>query len=78
LNSDFKVAIPVSEMTPPFREATPLPGEVAPGPAAGGADVHDTRTKPVAATATTAAGRGLSHLRQAMPIPIRFLSLTQA
>src|SRR5690242_7420565 len=74
LNSDFKVEIPVSEMTPPFREATPLSGEVVPGPAAGGADVHDARTKPAAAAATTAAARDLRRSGQATRIPIRFLS----
>ena len=77
LNSDFRVAILVSEMTPPLREAALLPGEVAPGPAAGDADVHDARTKPAAAAAT-AADRDLNRSRQAMRIPIRFLSSTQA
>jgi hypothetical protein len=73
LNSDFRVAIPVSEMTPPLREATPLPGAVVPGPATGDADVHDTRTKPAAAAATTAADRDLRRPNQATRITIFFL-----
>src|SRR5262249_12500520 len=36
LNSDLSVEIPVSEITPPLREAEPGPGEAVPPPAAGG------------------------------------------
>src|SRR5262249_61642304 len=36
LNTDLSVDIPVSEMTPPVREAEPGPGEAVPPPAAGG------------------------------------------
>src|SRR5690348_4534062 len=74
LNRVFRVVIPVSGMTPPFREAMPLPGEVAPGPEAGGADVHDARTNPAAAAATTAAARDLRRPGQATRIPALFLS----
>jgi hypothetical protein len=74
LNSDLKMAMLVSEMTPPFRETPALPGEVVPRPEAGDADVHDARTKPATAAATTAADRDLRRSDQATRIPILFLS----
>ena len=70
LNRRFRVEIPVSETTPPLREA-------APGPAGAVADEHDARTKPAAAAAATTADRDLSRLYRATPIAIRFLSPPQ-
>jgi len=67
LNSDFKVEIPVSEMTPPLRE-------LALWPVAGALGEHDAKTKPAAAAATTMADRAPRRLRQATRIPVRFLS----
>lgn len=63
LNRRFRVEIPVSETTPPLREA-------APGPAGAVADEHDARTKPAAAAAATTADRDLSRLYHATPIAI--------
>src|SRR5262250_2960207 len=76
LNSDLSVEIPVSEITPPLREAEPGPGEAVPPPAAGAADEHDARTRPAAPAAATTASRDLRRSRQATRIPIRLLSPT--
>src|SRR5262249_21949426 len=55
LNSDLSVEIPVSEITPPLREAEPGPGEAVPPPAAGAARRDHARTQPPPpAPATTA------------------------
>jgi hypothetical protein len=67
LNRRFRIEIPVSEMTPPLREA-------APGPAGGAVGEHDNRTNPAAAVAATTADRDLSRLHQPTRIPTRFLS----
>ena len=63
LNRRFRVEIPVSETTPPLREA-------APGPAGAVADEQDARTKPAAAAAATTADRDLSRLYHATPIAV--------
>src|SRR5262249_61465640 len=55
LNSDLSVEIPVSEITPPLREAEPGPGEAVPPPAAGGPDGAGATTRaPPPAPAPTA------------------------
>src|SRR5262249_58233884 len=46
LNTDLSVEIPVSEMTPPVREAEPGPGEAVPPPAAGAPPQPRPRTQP--------------------------------
>jgi hypothetical protein len=68
LNSDFSVEISFSEMTPPLREA-------APRRVAGGACVHDARTRPATAAATPA-DRNLRQVRQETRIT-NSLSLAQ-
>jgi hypothetical protein len=65
LNSVFSVEIELSEMTLPLRELVLAPP--------GGADEHDARTRPAAATAATPADRDLRRVRQATRIPVRLL-----